>query len=134
MSSWYQRAGSPACALLSGAWPWAEPALSDLDTIADYIAKNGTDSLRDGLGRKIEMPEGVQITGKAGDAVICHYQLAHDKEQNLSHQIRYAAYWRLWHKDAERCQPEGLTDIWREWPAISALIKKKNGPKSKNRN
>lgn len=100
-------------------------------TIAEYIAKNGTDSLRAGIGRKIEMPEGVQITGKAGDAVICHYQLAHDKEQNLSHQIRYAAYWRLWHKHAESCQTEGLTDIWREWPAIAAL--QKNESKSKKR-
>lgn len=98
-------------------------------TIADYIKANGTSSLRAGLGRVIEMPEGVQITGKAGDAVLCHYQLAHDKEQNLSHLIRYAAYWRLWHKDAETCQPEGLTDIWREWPAIAALGK--NAPRKK---
>jgi hypothetical protein len=90
-------------------------------TIAEYIKVHGAASLRAGLARKIEMPEGVQITGKAGDAVLCHYQLAHDKEQNLSHLIRYAAYWRLWHVDAELCQTEGLTDIWREWPAIAAL-------------
>ena len=91
--------------------------------IADYIKINGTDTLRAGLGRKIDLPEAVQITGQAGDAVLCHYQLAHDKEQNLSHMIRYAAYWRLWHVDAETCQSEGLTDIWREWPAIAALQK-----------
>jgi hypothetical protein len=90
-------------------------------TIAEYIKAHGTASLRSGLLGKIEMPEAVQITGKAGDAVVCHYQLAHDKEQNLSHLIRYMAYWRLWHVDAEKRQPEGLTDIWMEWPSIAAL-------------
>lgn len=97
--------------------------------IAEYIAKHGTASLRAGLSRQVELGDAVQITGKAGDAVLCHYQLAHDKEQNLSHLIRYMAYWRIWHADADSCQAEGLTDIWREWPPVSALIK--NAPKSK---
>lgn len=101
--------------------------------IAEYIKVNGTANLRAGLGRVIDLPEGVQIKGKAGDAVLCHYQLAHDKEQNLSHLIRYAAYWRLWHKDAESCQLEGLTDIWREWPAVTALDKAGNAPRKKKR-
>jgi len=99
--------------------------------IEAYIKVNGTESLRAGLGRKIELPEAVQITGKAGDVVLCHYQLAHDKEQNLSHMIGYMAYWRLWHKGAYECQMEGLTDIWREWPEISALEKTKNAPRTK---
>ena len=103
--------------------------------IADYIKVHGTSSLRNGIGRVIDLPEEVQITGKAGDVLLCHYQLAHDKEQNLSHLIRYAAYWRLWHVNAESCQTEGLTDIWREWPAVAALQKAastgKNGPRNK---
>lgn len=102
--------------------------------IAEYIKKHGTAPLRNGLASKIDLPEGVQITGKAGDAVILHYQLAHDKEQNLSPFIRYMAYWRLWHKDAESCQPEGLTDIWLEWPGIRPLESappKKNAPRGK---
>ncbi len=97
--------------------------------IADYIKANGTSPLRTGLAGKIDLPEAVQITGKAGDVVLCHYQLAHDKEQNLSHLIRYAAYWRIWHADAEKQQPEGLTDIWMEWPEIAALVK--NAPRNK---
>lgn len=97
--------------------------------IAEYIKVNGTKPLRAGLAGKIDLPEAVQVVGKAGDAVLCHYQLAHDKEQNLSPFIRYAAYWRLWHVDAERRQPEGLTDIWMEWPPVAALIK--NAPRKK---
>lgn len=97
--------------------------------IADYIKANGTKPLRAGLADKIPMPEPVQITGKAGDAVLCHYQLAHDKEQNLSPHIRYAAYWRLWHQDAEARREEGLTDLWMEWPAVGALLK--NAPRTK---
>lgn len=102
--------------------------------IAEFIKAKGTAPLRAGLAGKIDLPEGVQIIGKAGDAILCHYQLAHDKEQNLSHLIRYAAYWRLWHVDAERQQPQGLTDIWMEWPPIAALQKAgpvKNAPKTK---
>ncbi len=97
--------------------------------IAEYIERSGSASLRAGLAGKIDLPEAVQITGKAGDAVLLHYQLAHDKEQNLSHQIRYAAYWRIWHVDADAQQPEGLTDIWREWPALAAP--EKNAPRKK---
>lgn len=99
-------------------------------TIAEYIKKNGTASLRGGLNRVIPMPDEVQIKGKAGDAVLMHYQLAHDKEQNLSHLIRYMAYWRLWHVDSESSQAEGLTDIWREWPKVAAL---KDGTKKTKR-
>lgn len=99
--------------------------------IAEHIKVHGTAGLRAGLAGKIDLPDAVQITGQAGDAVLCHYQLAHDKEQNLSHLIRYMAYWRLWHVDAETCQPEGLTDIWREWPAIAALSAGKNARTSK---
>lgn len=97
--------------------------------IADFIKANGTAPLRSGLAGKIDLPDAVQVTGKAGDAILCHYQLAHDKEQNLSPLIRYAAYWRLWHVDAEQRQPEGLTDIWMEWPPVAALIK--NAPRKK---
>lgn len=97
--------------------------------IAEFIKANGTEPLRAGLAGKIDLPDAVQVTGKAGDVVLCHYQLAHDKEQNLSPLIRYAAYWRLWHVDAEKQQPEGLTDIWLEWPPIAALVK--NAPRNK---
>ncbi len=44
--------------------------------------------------------EAAQITGKAGDIVLCHCRLAHGEERNLSHTIGYMAYWRLRHKDA----------------------------------
>lgn len=99
--------------------------------IAEFIKEHGTAPLRAGLAGKIDLPDAAQITGKAGDAIICHYQLAHDKEQNLSPLIRYAAYWRIWHVDAEHCQTEGLTDIWREWPAIAALVKNAPGKKAR---
>ncbi|MBI3554151.1 MAG: phytanoyl-CoA dioxygenase family protein [Elusimicrobia bacterium] len=92
--------------------------------LAQYIKSKGHKSLASGIGDKIELPDGVQITGKAGDAFLAHYQLAHDKEQNLSPHIRYMAYFRLWHADAASAQVEGLTDIWREWPAIRALSRK----------
>lgn len=99
--------------------------------IAQYIAANGAADLRSGLSGKIDLGPSVQLTGKAGDCVLLHYQLAHDKEQNLSPQIRYMAYWRLWHVDAEAFQAEGLTDIWREWPEIAELAAAKHGSNRK---
>lgn len=99
--------------------------------IAEYISAHGTADLRSGLLGKIDLGQAVQLTGKAGDAVLLHYQLAHDKEQNLSPHIRYMAYWRLWHVDAESRQAEGLTDIWVDWPELSELASGKNAPKPK---
>ena len=44
---------------------------------------------------EVTLPDPVPVTGRAGDAVLCHYQLAHTAGPNTSPHIRYAVYFRL---------------------------------------
>ncbi|GAB4457874.1 MAG: hypothetical protein OHK0029_18280 [Armatimonadaceae bacterium] len=64
----------------------------------------------------------VQITGSAGDVVICHHQIKHTAVPNSSPNIRYAAIFRGRHKDAEKNGVEAMTDIWREWPGVREVV------------
>lgn len=71
---------------------------------------------------KFEMPQPVQITARAGDAVICHYQLAHGVTPNASPHIRYASFIRLKHRDHDSHKMEVLSDIWRDWPGMADVV------------
>ncbi len=85
-----------------------------------YFREHGPQSLLNGMP-PVDLPAPVQITGSAGDAVLCHYQLAHGIAGNASPHIRYAIYFRLHHIDHEALRWESMTDIWREWAGMRAL-------------
>lgn len=85
-----------------------------------YFREHDPRSLRDGMP-PIELPEPVQITGRAGDAVLCHYQLAHGIAGNGSPHIRYGCYFRLSHVDHAAMKWNTMTDIWREWAGLREL-------------
>jgi hypothetical protein len=87
-------------------------------TFETYFRERGPESLLDGMP-KVPMPAPQQITGKAGDAVLCHYQLAHGIAGNASPHIRYAIYFRLHHVDHDALHWECMTDIWREWEGMT---------------
>lgn len=94
--------------------------------LARKIKSAGLGSLRAGLEKALDLPEPVQVTGKPGDAVLFHYQLAHDKERNLSCDIRYMAFFRLWHADAWNdvstdYLTRAMADPWLEWPGMRGL-------------
>jgi hypothetical protein len=82
-----------------------------------YFREHGPQSLLDGMP-PVALPEPIQITGRAGDGLICHYQLAHGIAGNASPHIRYAAYFRLSHVDHEAQKWQSMTDIWREWAGL----------------
>ncbi len=84
-----------------------------------YFREQGPQALLEGMPQ-VAMPEPEQITGSAGDAVLCHYQLAHGIAGNGSPNIRYAIYFRLSHVDHDSVHWECMTDIWREWEGIHA--------------
>ncbi|GIX06860.1 MAG: hypothetical protein KatS3mg115_1263 [Candidatus Poribacteria bacterium] len=87
-----------------------------------YFRENGHEVLANGMPR-VELPEGpVQITGDAGDVVIAHHLLVHGAAPNASPNIRYAAIFRLRHRDCAQIGYEAYTDIWREWPGIREVI------------
>lgn len=87
-----------------------------------YFRENGVDKLVDGMPMIDGMPEPVQLTGKAGDVVLCHYQLAHTAAANVSSNTRYAIYFRLKHERHGLTRPETLTDIWLDWEGMSGFL------------
>jgi len=76
----------------------------------------------------VTLPEPVQITGRAGDIVFCHYQIAHGVTPNASPHVRYAIFFRLTHVDHEPQKWESMTDIWREWPGLREVIETAGAP------
>ena len=66
----------------------------------------------------VALPEPRELTGRAGDVVLCHYQLAHAAGANTSAHVRYAVYFRLKSRDHDGRRWECLTDLWREWPGV----------------
>ncbi|KAL6065517.1 Phytanoyl-CoA dioxygenase [Balamuthia mandrillaris] len=66
----------------------------------------------------------VQIKGKAGDIILCHYQLAHCIAPNLSPNIRYVVYFRLHHRNhpSGQYRPEAMSNIWLDWEGIVDLL------------
>lgn len=87
-----------------------------------YFREHGAESLLNGMP-PIDMPEPEQITGQAGDVILCHYQIAHGVAPNVSPHIRYAVFFRVKHKqfDEERWQ-EPMKDIWLHWPGIREIL------------
>ncbi|MBI2385296.1 MAG: phytanoyl-CoA dioxygenase family protein [Elusimicrobia bacterium] len=93
---------------------------------ARYLKEHGIDALRPGPEGRLDLPEAVPVTGKAGDVVLCHHQLVHAKGKNLSPHIRYMAYYRIYHAAAWRDRSReylerALTDVWLEWPSMRGV-------------
>ncbi len=82
-----------------------------------YFREHGPESLLNGMP-PIQLPEPRQMLGRAGDIVLCHYQLAHSIAQNASPHVRYAIYFRLHHVNHEAQWKQAMTDIWLEWPGM----------------
>jgi hypothetical protein len=86
-----------------------------------YFRDHGSEALLEGMP-EVDLPKPQQITGNPGDAVLCHYQLAHGIAGNSSPHIRYAIYFRLKHEDHDTIHWECMTDIWREWEGMREVV------------
>ena len=88
----------------------------------EYFKENGHEILAQGMPQ-VDLPHGpVQVTGEPGDAILAHHLLVHTAAPNASSHIRYAAIFRLRHKDCEDIGPAAYTDMWREWPGIREAL------------
>lgn len=92
---------------------------------AEYLREHGPDSIasHEGARRYHEwilgkIPNPVQITGKAGDAVINHFQIYHAGGTNLSPHIRYSCYFRIVHKALTKDWGEPMMNPWMHWPGV----------------
>lgn len=90
-------------------------------TYERYFQENGVEKFLEGPP-DVDLGEPLQITGQAGDAVICHFQLGHSAMVNLSPFIRYGVFFRLKHRDHAEHPSEVLADIWRDWPGMSEVV------------
>jgi hypothetical protein len=93
--------------------------------VARYVQEHGLEAAP-GLAWKLELPAPAQITGRAGDAILCHHQLVHGRTLNRSPRIRYMAFFRVYHDDAWNDKSaayikKALTEPWLEWPAMRGL-------------
>lgn len=86
-----------------------------------YFREHGPDSLLSGMP-PMETGDPVQITGRAGDVVLCHYQVKHTAGPNASPHVRYASIYRLYHVDHGSCRKEAMTDIWLEWDGMRETV------------
>lgn len=84
---------------------------------AEYFRAHGYHALLNGMP-PIAYPEPVHVTAKAGDVVFAHYLLAHGTAPNLSPNIRYTVYFRLYHAahDTSRL----AEDPWIDFPGVQA--------------
>ena len=88
---------------------------------AEYFRERGPQSLLEGMP-EVELPEPMQVTAKAGDAVLCHYQVGHGIAGNASPHTRYAIFFRLHRKGHDEIRWECMTDIWREWDGMRDVV------------
>lgn len=89
---------------------------------ADYFETAGPTALLEGMP-PISLPEPRQLTPQAGDAVISHYQIGHGIAPNVSGNIRYAIYFRLKREGHDAISLDVMTDLWREWDGMQALVR-----------
>lgn len=91
-------------------------------TYETYFREHGPEALLNGMP-PVDVGEPEQVTAKAGDAVLAHYQLGHGITGNASPHIRYAIFFRLFHVDHDAYRWECMTDIWREWAGMRDVVK-----------
>lgn len=90
--------------------------------LAEHLRERGLEALREGMPA-LSWGRPKQLVGRAGDAVVCHYMLVHEGEQNLSPHVRYAAFFNLMRDDHRAHQREALTDPWFEWRGLRRGLK-----------
>jgi ectoine hydroxylase-related dioxygenase (phytanoyl-CoA dioxygenase family) len=88
-----------------------------------HFRENGPQSLFNGMP-KVELPPGHQVKARAGDAVLCHYQLGHGVTPNVSPYVRYGIFFRLKHREHDANSMEVMTDIWKHWPGVHELLER----------
>jgi hypothetical protein len=125
--------GVPAGSVLSFTM-LAGMVLSDVDTpsagnlivwpgshrvLERYFRERGPKSLLAGMP-EVDLGRPEPVLARAGDVILCHYQLAHAAGPNTSPHVRYAVYFRLKARGHDSRRWECLTDVFREWPGLSA--------------
>ena len=87
-----------------------------------YFREYGPEKLLEGMP-PVELAAPMQVKAKAGDAILCHYQIGHTVAPNFSPHVRYAIYFRLMAKGHKELGLHALSDIWQEWDGMQEIVK-----------
>jgi hypothetical protein len=85
-----------------------------------HFRAHGTEELLQGFPR-VQMAPPRQLTARAGDALLCHHQLAHGAAPNLGPHVRYAVFFRLSHRNHDPTSTATMIDLWREWDGLKTI-------------
>ncbi|HET7559507.1 MAG TPA: phytanoyl-CoA dioxygenase family protein [Limnochordia bacterium] len=81
-----------------------------------FFQEHGPEALLKGMP-PLDIGPPTHITAQAGDALLCHYQLAHGVAPNASPNVRYAIYFRVTSAARTDWQTP-MKSIWHEWPGM----------------
>jgi hypothetical protein len=97
-------------------WVWPGTHLSH----AEYFREHGPEAF---CGYPdIELPEPVQVTGRAGDLLLAHYLLGHNIGGNYeSDSVRRALYFRISRFGHAEHREAFLQDLWLDYDPIRSL-------------
>jgi hypothetical protein len=62
-----------------------------------------------------------EIVLNSGDVVLMHQMTAHYAGCNLSNEIRYQVYFRIWHTDLQEHRKEGLKNIFKSFQGLMEI-------------
>jgi ectoine hydroxylase-related dioxygenase (phytanoyl-CoA dioxygenase family) len=93
-------------------------------THADFFASRGPQAFAEAAGcPDIELPEPIQIRGRAGDVLLAHYLLGHNIGGNYeSNRTRRSLYWRLRTPGHMDRWVECLADPWADYPKLRQAL------------
>lgn len=88
---------------------------------ARALKRDGPRSLLDHMPN-VTLGAPLQITGRSGDVVLCHYLVSHGTAPNWSSDIRYMVFFRLVRQNHPQEIWDSLTDPWMQWPGVPTGI------------
>jgi len=91
-----------------------------------YFRSHDVRDMINGTPRLEQLPAPLQTRVQTGDLILAHYQLGHAAAPNLSARVRYAVFFRLYHRDHDADALDILADIWREYPALQHFARERS--------
>ena len=85
------------------------------EEMAAHYRQHGLDNIAENGIPQVATAPPHQITGHPGDVILANHLTAHGIAPNLSPDVRYNLFTRLWPKNRGFFGPEAMTDPWHEW-------------------
>ena len=87
------------------------------EVMADHLRMHGVNAVVDHFP-PLPLGQPRAICARAGDALLAHYLLAHGVSPNQGPHVRYAAFFRLFHRQHADFGTRPLVEPWLEWSGV----------------